>query len=142
MHFTVAVELPAQTWTLAVSRRIIGELLTLAAVCSSTQDDLAVAVTEACSNVVRHAPTGGPYRLAVDVDDERCVVEVRDAGPGFDPTPPWRSNSGEGGRGLLLIHALVDDVRWERRPGGMTVIMIKYVRPRVKGTVADLTRGA
>ena len=134
MHLTVAVELPPQTWTAALSRRILGELLDLAAVASTVQDDLAVAVTEACSNVVRHAPTGGLYRLSVKVDDDHCVIEVSDTGPGFDASPP-RHTSGDrdGGRGVLLMSALVDDLRLERRQQGMTIMMIKNLRPRIDG---------
>jgi serine/threonine-protein kinase RsbW len=134
MHLSVAVELPAQMWTLAVSRRVVGEMLEQAAVSATIQDDLAVAVTEACSNVVRHAPSSGIYRLTVDVDDDRCVIGIRDAGPGFDPNLP-RSTSADrdGGRGLLLMRALVDDIRFENRRPGMTVTMIKSLPQRVDG---------
>jgi serine/threonine-protein kinase RsbW len=139
MHLVVAVELPPQTWTLAVARLLVGGLLDLAAASAAVRDDLAVAVTEACSNVVIHAVDGGPYRLTVNVDDDRCVIEVQDAGPGFDPNQPQstgnrpqsRSDGRDGGRGLLLIRALVDDLRLERRRPGMIVIMMKDVRPHL-----------
>ena len=132
MHLSDAVELPPQRWTLAESRRVVGRLLDLAAVSPTIRDDLAVAVTEACSNVVRHAPDGGNYRLTIDVDDDRCLIVVRDTGPGFDPTLPRKTSPDrEGGRGLFLMHALVDDLRFERRQPGMTIIMIKNLRPPV-----------
>lgn len=138
MHLSLAVELPPQTWTLATARRVVGKVLDQAGVSATIQDDLAVAVAEACSNVVRHTPDAGNYRLSVDVDDERCVIEVRDAGPGFDPDLPRSAPDYDGGRGLFLIHALVDDLRFERRQPGMTITMIKHLRPGVDGaTVPD-----
>jgi serine/threonine-protein kinase RsbW len=128
MHLSDAVELPPQMWTLAASRRFVGELLERAAVSPAIQADLAVAVTEACSNVVRYAPGGGNYRLAVDINDDRCVIEVRDAGPGFDPDVPSNASLPEGGRGLLLMRALVDHLRVEQLQPGVTVTMIKNLR--------------
>lgn len=129
-----AVELPSQMWTVAESRRFVGDLLHRAAVPSAIQDELAVAVTEACSNVVRHAPGSGTYRLTVDINDDHCVIEVRDAGPGFDPdVPPNTSPGRDGGRGLLLMRALVDDLRFEQRHPGMTITMIKNLRPHPDG---------
>lgn len=130
MHLSEAVELPPQVWTLAASRRFVGELLERAAVCPAIQDDLAVAVTEACGNVVRHAPDGGTYRLTVDINDDRCVIEVRDAGPGFDPdAPPHTSSDRDGGRGLLLMRVLVTELRFEHRQPGTTVTMIRSLHP-------------
>ena len=130
MHLSDAVELPPQMWTLAESRRFVGELLARAAVSPAIQDVLAVAVTEACSNVVRHAPDGGAYRLTVDVNDDRCLIEVRDGGPGFDPDVTRNtSRDRDGGRGLFLMRALVDDLRFEQRQPGVTVTMIKNLRP-------------
>ena len=129
MQLFDAVELPPQLWTLAEVRRFVGELLDRAAVSRAIQDELAVAVTEACSNVVRHAPDGGSYRLAVDINDDRCVIEVRDAGPGFEQRIPLSvSLDQDGGRGLLLMRALVDELRFDHGRPGVTVIMIRYLR--------------
>lgn len=130
MHLSDAVELPPQLWTLAESRRFVSELLARAAAPQTVQDELAVAVTEACSNAVRHAPDGGPYRLTVDINDARCLIEVRDGGPGFDPSAPANGSlDRDGGRGLVLMRALVDDVRFEQRRPGFTVTMIKSLGP-------------
>jgi serine/threonine-protein kinase RsbW len=130
MHLSVTVELPPKAWTLAASRRLVGDLLDGVAVAVMIREDLAIAVTEACSNVVRHAVGVASYRLTVDVDDDRCVIEVRDTGPGFDPDLP-RNTTADGGRGLLLMLALVDDLRLERRHPGMNVTMIKRLRPGI-----------
>jgi serine/threonine-protein kinase RsbW len=130
MHLCDAVELPPQLWTLAESRRFVSELLVRAAVPQTVHDELAVAVTEACSNVVRHAPDGGAYRLTVDINDDRCLIEVQDGGSGLDPNAPANgSPDRDGGRGLVLMRALVDEVRFERRQPGFAVTMIKSLAP-------------
>lgn len=130
MHLYDAVELPPQPWTLAESRRLVCEVLARAAIPVIIQDDLTVAVTEACSNAVRHAADGGLYRLTIDINEYRCRIEIRDSGPGFDPDAPVNGSLDRaGGYGLILMRALVDDVRFEQRRPGVTVTMIKTWGP-------------
>ena len=90
-------------------------------------DDLAIAVTEACGNVVRHAALGGVYRVEIGVDDRQCVIRVRDRGPGFDPDHVEVTDPELGGRGLVVMRAVVDDVRIESRRPGTEVTMIKSI---------------
>lgn len=129
MHLCDAVELPPRMWTLAESRRFVCEWLTRAAVPQAVQDELVVAVSEACSNVVRHAPDSSHYRLTIDINDDRCLIEVRDYGPGFGPRASRARADGSldrhGGHGVALMRALVDDVQFEQRRTGVTVTMIK-----------------
>src|SRR5690606_11127239 len=70
--------------------------------------DLTVAVTEAATNSVRHAAGGG--EVALWVDGDRVVCEVRDRGRIVDPLhgrlrPDLQR---DGGRGPWLIHHLSD----------------------------------
>ncbi|MFB7594436.1 ATP-binding protein [Streptomyces sp. NPDC056160] len=77
-------------------------------------DAVELAVTELVANVVRHVP------------DRRCTllllrqtagirVEVADGSPQLPATPAGLSPDAEGGRGLLLIDAVVD--KWGVEPG-------------------------
>ena len=47
--------------------------------------DLLLAVTEACTNVLRHSGPGHRYEVVALVGRNRCVIEVVDNGRGFDP---------------------------------------------------------
>ena len=69
--------------------------------------EIALATHEAAANVVEHAYPGGAGELVVRActDDDQVTVTVEDDGE-------WRapSRTGQRGRGLVLMHGLMDDV--------------------------------
>lgn len=95
-----------------------------------------LAVSEAATNVVRHAYGDSPDRvidLAVSVEEDRLVVEISDTGVPLDPArmeaadlPPWDvSREDQGGRGLFLIRQAMDEVKVERRDGRNVLTLTK-----------------
>jgi serine/threonine-protein kinase RsbW len=74
----VALELPPQAWTVAVARHAVHDLLTAAG--AAVRDQLVVAVSEACGNVILHAGVPSPYLVRVEVEGGECVVVVTDQG--------------------------------------------------------------
>jgi serine/threonine-protein kinase RsbW len=64
---------------------------------------LTIALSEACTNVMRHASDGLSYRVRLCVDDSRCLMEVRDHGAGFDSVLLPARVLAEDGRGLMII---------------------------------------
>ncbi len=74
--------------------------------------DLKLAITEACSNCVRHAyPDGaGTVEIVYELRPDRLVVEVADDGAGFDPSGPGEAGDelSEGGLGIAIIRAIAD----------------------------------
>jgi serine/threonine-protein kinase RsbW len=91
-----------------------------------------LALAEAISNAIRHGHRGDrtrPVRVRHHVDARRVLVEVEDQGEGFDPgqvpdprAPGCRERCG--GRGLFLMRAYLDGVRYNR-PGNC-VTLCKY----------------
>lgn len=77
--------LPRESLSVPVMRRVLGDTLSLLGVDRACIDDLLLAVTEACTNVLLHAGQGRRYELVAHVGSTRCVVEVVDTGRGFDP---------------------------------------------------------
>jgi serine/threonine-protein kinase RsbW len=77
-------------------RRVLGDTLSRLGIDESCVNDLLLAVTEACTNVLRHAGPGRRYELVAHVGSKRCLVEVLDSGRGFDPAKVGRRRPGLG----------------------------------------------
>ncbi|BBD08908.1 ATP-binding SpoIIE family protein phosphatase [Desulfovibrio ferrophilus] len=96
--------------------------------------DLDLALTEAVANVVEHAyPEGQPGDVDVEVrviPGRSVSMEVRDSGPGFDPTgrdvnPP--GPEAVSGRGLYIISQLAETLDVVRRDGMNIVSFTKNI---------------
>jgi len=93
--------------------------------------DLAIAFSEACANVHRHAYRGsvdGRIGLRVLLDDERIVVTLEHDGEPFNPAsykPPRLDRPSESGYGMYLVAALVDEASFERTPTGGRIVLAK-----------------
>lgn len=89
--------------------------------------DLALAVTEAATNSVRHG--GGRGALRVWEQDGALVCEVRDAGQIDDPLVGRRQPllEDEAGRGLWLANQLGDLVQVRSTPSGSTVRVLSWI---------------
>jgi serine/threonine-protein kinase RsbW len=95
--------------------------------------EIEMAVREALANAILHGCKGDPTkRVECGMDFNEAggiLIVVRDPGDGFDParvpSPTHEDNvHSEHGRGVFLIHRLMDEVRYER--GGTEIHMRKY----------------
>jgi serine/threonine-protein kinase RsbW len=77
---------PRETISVPVMRRILGQTLDMLGVHEECVADLLLAVTEACTNVLRHSGPGFRYEVTATVGKHICVLEVVDNGRGFDPS--------------------------------------------------------
>jgi serine/threonine-protein kinase RsbW len=97
--------------------------------------DLKLALTEACTNSVRHAYPGGEgtVEITYELHADRLVVEVTDEGEGFEPPPDASSRLdgeelAEGGLGIAIIEALADEFEiTERAEGGSSLRFVKHL---------------
>jgi serine/threonine-protein kinase RsbW len=94
---------PRETISVPVVRRVLGETLDRLGVDPESVADLLLAVTEACTNVLRHSGPGFRYEVTATVGRHHCVLEVVDNGRGFDPAA------------LPVIGDTVRNVRLRRR---------------------------
>jgi serine/threonine-protein kinase RsbW len=111
VEIAFSVRLPVDAHSVPFIRAICREALEHLRVDDGVVEEIALALTEACANVVRHAGPQQDYEVQVEIDDERCRIGVADTGGGFDPASVPTEVPGsllEGGRGLLLMRALVD----------------------------------
>jgi anti-sigma regulatory factor (Ser/Thr protein kinase) len=123
----IRLTLPARPENIAVIRHVLGALAEALAMPPALVDDMRLAVTEACTNVVRHAydeSTEGTIDVVVRPRRDALEVVVADEGRGFGPSP---DTSGPG-LGMSLIAALADAVEVERGNGSRLVM--RFLRSR------------
>lgn len=98
-------------------------------------EDIKVAVSEACTNVVCHGKTNRleTYEVACEVGDGRIIISVVDRAGGYDMTKYQRPVMDcdcpkEGGLGIFIIKALMDEVDIFSELGmGTSIKMVKYL---------------
>lgn len=106
--------------------------------CSSCSDyarrwklNFRVGLTEALSNAMLYGNASDPekrVRVEVEIGVEEVAVRVTDQGAGFDPTmvpdPTLPDNiSKSGGRGIFLMRALMDEVRFNDQGNSVTLVL-------------------
>ena len=146
MDLDVALRLPQEAETVALIRTAVTNTLTLFGVGDQCVEDIRLAVSEACTNVIEHAAVDDDYEVRVQVDDERCVISVKNAGDAFDAKslvgemPDSRSARG---RGVAIIRALVDHFDFtSSRESGTIVNLTKKLTVREGGPIDRLRRRA
>jgi serine/threonine-protein kinase RsbW len=83
-----------------------------------------LALTEACSNSVRHAYSGGAQgviEIVYELRPDRLAIEVADDGDGFDPAhadPESPEAMTEGGLGIAIIRSIADELEIGARENG------------------------
>src|SRR4051812_21915817 len=116
MRLQFSLELPRDAALVRDARRTLDGALAGAGVAQDCRDDIRLALTEACGNVVSHASLASQYRIDVTVEDGECVIEVTDDGGGFNPqrvqpvpvAEPETELLSETGRGLHIVAAVVE----------------------------------
>jgi serine/threonine-protein kinase RsbW len=127
-HLDLSLSLPRESSSVPVVRRLAAQALHAFGVTVEDIDDVQLAITEACANVVDHATDTDTYEVKVELAADRCAITVVDQGGGFDATavPDAALDSDEAGRGMVLMRALVDNVAFRSEPqAGAVVHMVK-----------------
>ena len=120
MRISVRLNLPREARSVPTVRKLLRCALQLCHLSREDGQDLELALTEACANVVKHATGADGIEVRLDVAEDRCAIDVLDNGAGFDPVVAHGDTSpaadSERGRGLFLIKALSDNVRMQSTP--------------------------
>ncbi|GAA2143811.1 hypothetical protein GCM10009844_16640 [Nocardioides koreensis] len=127
----LSVNLPRETVSVPVVRRLAAQALRAFGVADEDIDDVQLAIGEACANVIDHASDTDTYEVQVELAADRCAITVVDHGLGFDGAadPDGAGDSAESGRGLTLMHALVDNLAFRNEPQAGTVVhMVKALK--------------
>ena len=144
MRVDLVLCLPRDDSTVPVLRHIASCALRELGVVPDVIDDVSLALTEACANVVRHSGSDDEYEVRLSIEDTSCEIRVVDTGHGFDSSSfpvAMAGSADEQGRGLALMKALVDHVRFESRPEAGTVVhLVKEVPLLADGPLGRFTQ--
>jgi serine/threonine-protein kinase RsbW len=138
MEIQMALYLPRDAVSVPVSRQVLDSCLETLGVTPDTRGDIALALSEACANVIQHAGPGEEYEVRVSTRNCQCTIEVVNtgtpdrelspagisAGTIADGCPPGGESPdrvgvvdeplsaiAEHGRGLKIIDAVVDNLQ-------------------------------
>jgi serine/threonine-protein kinase RsbW len=133
---TVRLTIPAKAEYITLVRLALSGISQSRELSDEELGDLKLAVTEACSNSIRHAYTDGregSVEVVYELHPDRLIVEVCDDGPGFSvPEPALIGKDGlnEGGLGIAIIRELADEL--ELGPGdggqGSRLRFVKFIQ--------------
>jgi serine/threonine-protein kinase RsbW len=121
---SVRLTIPARPEYITLGRLALTALAGVRPVSDEALHDLKLALTEACTNSVKHAyEEGGEGTVDIlyELQSDRLAVEVGDAGAGFELQESGGANGevlSEGGLGIAIIRAVTDEVEIEPREGG------------------------
>lgn len=140
MEISLSLNLPRDELSVPVARRIVDTSMRAVGVMDGCVDDVTLALTEACTNVLKHSGPGDEYVVGVKLHDDVCSIEVTDVGRGFDFATLSSDEPGheaERGRGVQLMKLLVDRVRFQSKPEAGSVVHLEKTLEYRDGSLLD-----
>jgi serine/threonine-protein kinase RsbW len=125
-----ALSLPREHRSVPVPRHLVRAAMLMLGVDADCANDVEVALSEACTNVLQHGDLAADYEVRLHLDAERCLLRVIEVGRGaagaFAQEPRGRAVDGqaEHGRGLL-VRALMDRVGFRLLWGTGSVVSLE-----------------
>ena len=118
---------------LRLARGVVQEFLAQTGFDAQQREEITVAVGEAVANVIRHAckgDAGKTFSLLCSEGNGAVEIELRDQGEPFDvpkepASPPDETRAG--GRGIFMMQAIMDEVKYTRQGNTNSVRMKKYL---------------
>lgn len=131
---TVRLTIPAKAEYITLGRLALTGLARSGQLAEEALSDLKIALSEACSNSVRHAyrdGRDGVVEISYELAPGRITIEVADDGNGFD-LESLEAEEGElteGGLGIAIIRALTDEFELGEREngGGVRLRFVKHL---------------
>ena len=130
----ISLTLPSSPEYVLLARLVVTQVGRLAGFGPEDVYDLKLAVTEAATNVIRHAAVEN-YEIEYRVLPRAVEITVIDAGGGFNVADLTGAPNGQGGFGLAVIRDLVDELALDSTKGGGTRLkMIRRADGYVEGS--------
>jgi serine/threonine-protein kinase RsbW len=132
--------LPRDAESVPVSRQVLDGCLETLGVADDTRTDIALALSEACANVILHAGPGEEYEVMASARNGRCVIEVVNTGDGAARTRPAGGAgqaTAEHGRGLKIMNAVVDNLQLSGDGENKTTVRFEKALQWVPGAAGE-----
>jgi len=131
---SVRLTIPARPEYITLGRLALTAIAGVHPLTEETLHDLKLALTEACTNSVKHAYEDGgegTVDILYELQPDLLAVEVGDAGAGFelsDSDGNGDDELSEGGLGIEIVRAVTDEVEIaEREGGGSRLRFVKFL---------------
>src|ERR1700689_1523288 len=108
VEINLVLYLPRDTASVPVTRQVLDGCLETLGVTPDTRADIALALTEACANVVLHAGPGDEYEVQARTRNGQCVIEVVNTASEENGSGTAWDGSGTAGR-QAAVAALADE---------------------------------
>ena len=140
----ISLRLNGNSDTLSLVRRVIDASVNHLSMDAALLNDLKLATTEACTNVIRHAykfDSSKCYDVKFRITKDFLFVELLYNDPGFNPDDipvPDLKKMNEGGLGVFIIKNIMDYVRYTTNSdsGEVSLKMVKLFNSSPKATEA------
>jgi serine/threonine-protein kinase RsbW len=133
------LKIPSITENLQMIREFVVKIAAKVGFNEETREQIALAVDEACTNVIKHAhhhDAGRLMDIQIQTFANKIKITITDTGAGFDITKlkdpdieKYIKESRHGGLGIYLIKTLMDEVDYEFSPGVKNQVQLtKYYK--------------
>jgi serine/threonine-protein kinase RsbW len=140
----VAVCLPKEAETVSLIRTVVRHGLDTFGIAEDCIDDICLALSEACTNVVEHAAVGDEYEVRLQFDEWVCAISVKNTGEGFDASAlqdVMPSPASPRGRGVAIMRSVMDRADFDSEPADGTIVnLVKNLEIDPDGPLSRLRR--
>lgn len=127
---TIKMELTSNPQYVGVVRLTTSGIANKIGFCLDDIEDIKVAVSEACTNAIKHS-LDNKFYVEYTIFENGLTIEVIDKGRGYNVDSVDKPNleePKESGLGLFIIQSLMDDVKIKSDiNGGTSIKMTKYL---------------
>lgn len=134
------LRIPTRSTNLKIIRDFIMDVSDKAGFENEACCDIALAVDEGCTNVIKHAYRGGDGKditINVQYDKEKITIIISDTGKGFDPEvyenldlEVYLKRMKKGGLGIHIMKNTMDEIDFTKEKDDInSVQMVKFLPP-------------
>lgn len=133
--FSLNLTIPAQLDRIEAICDAVDSAAAAAGFDERTRYSCQLAASEACENIVKHGygdQSSGNIEVRLRSNPSDLTIELIDTAPPFNPASPpvaapWSVDDPPvGGLGLLIIHRVMDQVKYRRGHGQNRLVMRKH----------------